>query len=476
MSFGRSNSEFLAPPSASADSYRRHSWDGTTGKDSSLPDPSSTKTPHHCNGLLKNSLPESLEEAEKEHDIKETSSWWFNSWWRSPKGRSRSREKPELDHRNGFTLSKNGSELQTEEASTKVPDTPGHLSLYRRRQAKCEEPQNVAFNSAREVEAPKRRSGCATLVNKGNRSVKNTIPAAIPEDSAVAETDDKEPPATFSRPPHSFGTGLESRFIHQRRATVHYSSNGRPSLMDFRRSHYRLKAKEQRVLEQLKDICRDYVMCRLRQRNLAGRVNTMRPRSGDRSLSQEILFIGNELEKTQKCQFRNISKQIGITLRSEDVLRKVYFELAAEIITTEAHQLQSGVERLTDSSRKTSSTQPNFATCGSRVIEINWGRICALFAIAGGLAIDCVQQGHADLVNKLINYCGEFAQDEGVLKWIHDQGGWEALRDLTYEDSARRTSADAYSFTSLTNIALGFVACTIGAVLGAVAIGSIANI
>ena len=87
MSFGRSNSEFLAPPSASADSYRRHSWDGTTGKDSSLPDPSSTKTPHHCNGLLKNSLPESLEEAEKEHDIKESSSWWFNSWWRSPKGR-----------------------------------------------------------------------------------------------------------------------------------------------------------------------------------------------------------------------------------------------------------------------------------------------------------------------------------------------------------------------------------------------------
>ena len=92
-----------------------------------------------------------------------------------------------------------------------------------------------------------------------------------------------------------------------------------------------------------------------------------------------------------------------------------------------------------------------------------------------GLAIDCVQQGHGNLVNYLIDYVGEFAREERILTWIVEQGGWEALRHLTEERNATIAEADDSSnYNRLTNTALVFVLCTLGAIFAAFTAGNMA--
>jgi len=94
-----------------------------------------------------------------------------------------------------------------------------------------------------------------------------------------------------------------------------------------------------------------------------------------------------------------VSMQVGVTLRSEDVLRKVFSELALEIITTEeknvsfvawqpvtlvlfSHNLSRTFQQQeaikSDSNNHTSLNSPK------RYVEITWGRICAILGIIGG--------------------------------------------------------------------------------------------
>lgn len=55
--------------------------------------------------------------------------------------------------------------------------------------------------------------------------------------------------------------------------------------------------------------------------------------------------------------------------------------------------------------------------------DITWGKVVALFAITGGLALDCVRQGHAEFVPKLIESMADVIEDELVV-WISENGGW----------------------------------------------------
>ena len=55
--------------------------------------------------------------------------------------------------------------------------------------------------------------------------------------------------------------------------------------------------------------------------------------------------------------------------------------------------------------------------------EIHWGKVVALFAMAGAFAVECVQQGHPEYVNKLIDTFGSFVS-KNLVAWIARQGGW----------------------------------------------------
>lgn len=53
-------------------------------------------------------------------------------------------------------------------------------------------------------------------------------------------------------------------------------------------------------------------------------------------------------------------------------------------------------------------------------------QIVSLFAIAGGLAVDCVRQGHPEFLPKLIEGMAEVIEDE-LVAWINENGGWVCI-------------------------------------------------
>ncbi|XP_055838498.1 bcl-2-related ovarian killer protein homolog A-like isoform X2 [Episyrphus balteatus] len=59
-------------------------------------------------------------------------------------------------------------------------------------------------------------------------------------------------------------------------------------------------------------------------------------------------------------------------------------------------------------------------------IEITWGKIISLFAVAGGLAVDCVRQGHLDYLPKLVDAVSDVIEDD-LVSWINENGGWSGL-------------------------------------------------
>lgn len=58
--------------------------------------------------------------------------------------------------------------------------------------------------------------------------------------------------------------------------------------------------------------------------------------------------------------------------------------------------------------------------------DITWSKVISLFAIAGGLAVDLVRQGHPDYLSKLIESVGEVIEDE-LVPFINENGGWTGL-------------------------------------------------
>ena len=55
--------------------------------------------------------------------------------------------------------------------------------------------------------------------------------------------------------------------------------------------------------------------------------------------------------------------------------------------------------------------------------HVTWGKIASLFCVAGGLAIDCVQQGHPEYLYGIIETMG-FVIERDAATWIAQQGGW----------------------------------------------------
>lgn len=57
----------------------------------------------------------------------------------------------------------------------------------------------------------------------------------------------------------------------------------------------------------------------------------------------------------------------------------------------------------------------------------------ALFAIVGGLAVDCVRQDHPEYLPKLVEAIADVVEDE-LATWINENGGWVRLNSLdTYQ-------------------------------------------
>lgn len=54
---------------------------------------------------------------------------------------------------------------------------------------------------------------------------------------------------------------------------------------------------------------------------------------------------------------------------------------------------------------------------------ITWGKVVSLYAVAAGLAVDCVRQAQPAMVHVLVDCLGEFVR-KTLATWLRRRGGW----------------------------------------------------
>lgn len=75
-------------------------------------------------------------------------------------------------------------------------------------------------------------------------------------------------------------------------------------------------------------------------------------------------------------------------------------------------------------------------------------QVVALFAIAGGLAVDCVRQDHPEYLPKLVEGMADVIEDE-LVAWINENGGWAGLNQHVSPENSQ------FSYVEWTALAIG---------------------
>ena len=64
--------------------------------------------------------------------------------------------------------------------------------------------------------------------------------------------------------------------------------------------------------------------------------------------------------------------------------------------------------------------------------DVTWGKIASLYCVAGGLAIDCVQQGHPEYLYGIVETMGLVIERDAAT-WIAQQGGWVRFCSFSWQ-------------------------------------------
>ncbi|XP_018863362.1 bcl-2-related ovarian killer protein isoform X4 [Parus major] len=115
-----------------------------------------------------------------------------------------------------------------------------------------------------------------------------------------------------------------------------------------------------------------------------GTSNTVGDRKGGR-----LHQLRDELEYIRPNVYRNIARQLNISLHSETVVSDAFLAVAAQIFTA----------------------------------GITWGKVVSLYAVAAGLAVDCVRHAQPAMVHTIVDCLGEFVR-KTLVTWLKRRGGW----------------------------------------------------
>ncbi|KAK7144677.1 hypothetical protein R3I94_010941 [Phoxinus phoxinus] len=155
---------------------------------------------------------------------------------------------------------------------------------------------------------------------------------------------------------------------------------------------------DKELVSQSKVLCRDYIHSRLHR---AG-IGWSKPEHGSGTLaevSSVLLWLGDELEYLRPNVYRNVARQLNITIASESIVSDAFLAVAAEIFSTEENR--TGLQRE----------------------GVTWGKIVSLYAVAGALAVDCVRHGYPAMVHTIVDCMGEFVR-KSLVSWLKRRGGW----------------------------------------------------
>lgn len=160
------------------------------------------------------------------------------------------------------------------------------------------------------------------------------------------------------------------------------------------KKEYELKETAE-IADQTKVLCQEYIHSRLKAASIWPQQLEQCARNIHPSdVSLRLQQVGGVLETTYPDLYRNVTKQAGVCLKTTQSI--------PDVLTTVAEVLLPSRSATT------------------------WGRVVALFAVAAGLAEDCVNQGHPDYVSDIIEVFTQVACLR-LDKWIFKQGGWLSL-------------------------------------------------
>uniref|UniRef100_UPI003AAAC6D3 bcl-2-related ovarian killer protein homolog A isoform X2 n=1 Tax=Centroberyx gerrardi TaxID=166262 RepID=UPI003AAAC6D3 len=160
---------------------------------------------------------------------------------------------------------------------------------------------------------------------------------------------------------------------------------------------------DKELVSQAKALCRDYIHSRL---NRAG-IGWSKPEHGLAAsggtlgeISSVIIWLGDELEYLRPNIYRNVARQLNITVASESVVSDAFLAVAADIFSTGRSTSKTGKDK-----------------------GVTWGKVVSLYAVAGALAVDCVRHGHPAMVHTIVDCMGEFVR-KSLTSWLKRRGGW----------------------------------------------------
>lgn len=174
---------------------------------------------------------------------------------------------------------------------------------------------------------------------------------------------------------------------------------------------WRTPVSSQDVVNQAKSLCGRFLRAKLRTCSAVHKklglqrlksVSNMACGSNTAEIAAELRLLTAELERIHPKLFQSVASNLGLhTLPTESVVHNVFTSVAEEIFRT----------------------------------DITWGRIVALFAMTGALAMDCVKGGHPEFVLGLVQKMGIFVERD-LAPWICQQGGWTVLLTRFKNDSS----------------------------------------
>ncbi|CAM4593594.1 hypothetical protein PO909_030753 [Leuciscus waleckii] len=149
---------------------------------------------------------------------------------------------------------------------------------------------------------------------------------------------------------------------------------------------------EKELVSQSKELCRDFIHSRIIREGFSWskvEPDLPEPHGALIDVSVVLLKLGDELECMRPYVYRNIAKQLNISVAVEAVVSDAFLSVATEILA----------------------------------MGITWGKVVAIYAVAAGLAVDCVRQGHPVMVHTIVDSLGEFAR-RSLVPWLKKRGGW----------------------------------------------------
>ncbi|CAL8325182.1 unnamed protein product [Arctogadus glacialis] len=152
---------------------------------------------------------------------------------------------------------------------------------------------------------------------------------------------------------------------------------------------------DKELVFQAKALYRDYVLCRLNQHGFGwarSELHFPSTSAGLAEVSLVLLYLGDELECMHPSLYRNVARQLNISVAMENMVSDAFIAVATEIFST----------------------------------GITWGKVVSMFAVAAGLAVDCVRQGRPATVHVLVDSLGQLVR-RYLVPWLKRKGGWTEI-------------------------------------------------